>query len=186
MDGECCFQPFNNALLVVGFASAIGVLILLVIMENPEANLERRLGCFNSYALTEYLKQLYERKKSFGVLEISFGNTDILEEYGMDADEVLKKILQISKHHDEILAFKNINLGLIIISEREEKLETVGEAIYGGCSDVAYGDRFLDSRIYDTLIVSVNDNKMLECKRLLRSCGVKEFLYDTKVMTKIE
>ena len=53
------FQLFNSALLVVGFASAVGVLILFVIMENPEANLERSLGCFNSYALTEYLKQLY-------------------------------------------------------------------------------------------------------------------------------
>lgn len=46
-------QFFNNALLIVGFASALGVLILFVLMENPEANLERQLGCFNSYAFTD-------------------------------------------------------------------------------------------------------------------------------------
>lgn len=86
------FQFFNKALLVVGFACAIGVLILFVIMENPEANLERRLGCFNSYALTEYLKQLYEQKKRFSVLEISFENTEILEEHSMDADEMFRNL----------------------------------------------------------------------------------------------
>ena len=123
------FQLFNNALLVVGFASAVGVLILFVIMENPEANLERSLGCFNSYALTEYLKQLYDRSKEFSVLEISFENVDILEEHGMDGDEILRKILMISGHYDEILVFKNINLGLVIISENVEKLEAVGEEI---------------------------------------------------------
>ena len=129
------FQFFNKAFLVVGFACAIGVLILFVIMENPEANLERRLGCFNSYALTEYLKQLYEQKKSFSVLEISFENTEILEEYSMDADEMFRKVLKISGHYDEVLVFKNINLGLVLISTKAEKLETVGEAILNGCSD---------------------------------------------------
>lgn len=44
------FQLFNSGVLIVGFASAIGVLILFVIMENPEANLDRRFGCFSSYA----------------------------------------------------------------------------------------------------------------------------------------
>lgn len=123
------FQLLNNALLVVGFASAVGVLILFVIMENPEANLERSLGCFNSYALTEYLRQLYERKKDFGVLEISFENTTILEGYGMDADEMLRKILKISKRYGDILVFKNINLGLLMISEKPEKLEAAGSGI---------------------------------------------------------
>lgn len=129
------FQFFNKALLVVGFACAIGVLILFVIMENPEANLERRLGCFNSYALTEYLKQLYEQKKRFSVLEISFENTEILEEHSMDADEMFRKVLKISGHYDEVLVFKNINLGLVLISTKAEKLETLGKAILNGCSD---------------------------------------------------
>lgn len=126
-------QLIYSALLVVGFASAVGMLILFVIMENPEANLERSLGCFNSYALTEYVKQLYERKKDFSVLEISFENTGILEEHG-DADVMLRKILQISHRYEDILVFKNINLGLIIISENAETLETLGEEILQKCS----------------------------------------------------
>lgn len=123
------FQLFNSAYLVVGFASAVGVLILFVIMENPEANLERSLGCFNSYALTEYIKQLYERKKGFSVLEISFENADVMEESEMDADEILRKVLQISERYNGVLIFKNINLGLLIVSEKTEKLELIGNEI---------------------------------------------------------
>ena len=65
-------QFFNNDLLIVGFASALGVLILFVIMENPEANLDYRLNCFNTYALIEYMKQCCEQKKELAVLEIFF------------------------------------------------------------------------------------------------------------------
>lgn len=68
-------QFLNSALLIVGFASALGVLILFVLLENPEANLDRRLGCFNAYALTEYLKQLYAQHLTFSVLEITFAST---------------------------------------------------------------------------------------------------------------
>ena len=69
-------QFLNNALLIVGFASALGVLILIlfVLLENPEANLDRRLGCFNAYALTEYLKHLYAQHLGFSVLEITVAN----------------------------------------------------------------------------------------------------------------
>lgn len=122
-------QFLNDGLLIVGFASAIGVLILAVIIENPEANLERKLGCFNSYALTEYLNQLFERKKSFSIMEISFENTILLEETGMDLDEILREILRILSRYDDIFVFKNINLSLILISENKEELETAAKAI---------------------------------------------------------
>ena len=122
-------QFLNDGLLIVGFASAIGVLILAVIIENPEANLERKLGCFNSYALTEYLNQLFERKKSFSIMEISFENTILLEETGMDIDEILRRILRLLSRYNDIFVFKNINLSLILISENREELESAAKAI---------------------------------------------------------
>lgn len=122
-------QFLNSALLIVGFASAIGVLILFVIMENPEANLERRLGCFNAYALTEYLNQMFERKKIFSVMEISFDNTGLLEEKGMDVNGILCEILHVLDRYDDILTFKSINLSLVLISAKREELEKAWNAI---------------------------------------------------------
>ncbi|MDY2699029.1 MAG: EAL domain-containing protein [Lachnospiraceae bacterium] len=128
-------QFFNSALMIVGFASAVGVLILFVIIENPDANLDRRLGCFNSYALTEYIKQLIEGKKEFVVLEISFEKTSLLEEQGMDAEEVMRKILHLLSQYNDILVFKNINLGLVLISQKADRLETAGKAVIDSFAD---------------------------------------------------
>ena len=99
-------------------------------MENPERNLERRLGCFNSYALTEYLNQLFERKKRFAVMEISFENISLLEGQGMEEKyESVRKILHLLDRFDDILIFKNINLSLVLISENAEELEAAGKVI---------------------------------------------------------
>ena len=40
------------------------------------------------------MKQLYERKMDFGVLEISLEGTSFLEEQGLDANETLRKFWQ--------------------------------------------------------------------------------------------
>ena len=128
-------QFLNSEWLIVGFASVMGVMILFGIIENPEANLDRKLGCFNSYALTEYYKQLVERDIDFGILEISFEDSGMIEEYGMDAQTVMLKILSLLKPYSNLLIFKNINLGLIIISRDIDELQTAGEAVLEGFAE---------------------------------------------------
>lgn len=129
-------QFFNKEILLVGFASSIGVLILFAIMENPESNLDRRLGCFNSYALTIYLKQLYESKKKFSILEISFEDLNHMEEQSMDDYEIMKQILHLIAPYRDILAFKNNIAGLVLISEKPECLQQAGEKILARFADL--------------------------------------------------
>ena len=116
-------QFFNEGLLIVGFASSVGVLILFVLLENPEANLERSLGCFNSYALSEYSKHLLEWWKPMSILDITFENTDLFEEQGMDTFEVIQMLLKILKQYPDIYTFKNINLNLVVLSENFNSLK---------------------------------------------------------------
>ena len=127
--GSAAIQFLNNALLIVGFSSAVGMLILFVVIENPEANVERRLGCFNAYALTEYLKQLFARKTPFCLMELSFENERCLEEQGVDTYELLRGILHVLSPYGDILVFKNIGLGLVLVSEKPERLEAAGKAV---------------------------------------------------------
>lgn len=123
------FQVFNNGILIVGFASAIGVLILFVIMENPEANLDRRFGYFNSYALSEYIGQMYDRESSFGVLDITLEYSNVREEGEADEDEILRKILKIAKSYSGFFVFKNYNTGLMLASEDASRVCLVSEAL---------------------------------------------------------
>lgn len=128
-------QFMNQELLVVGFAGALGILILFVIMENPEANLDRRLGCFNSHALTEYVNQLYEAQKNASILEITFQNPNVLEEHGMNTYVILQKILHLLNSYQDILVFANINLGLVLISQNADHLHSAGEIVLDSFSD---------------------------------------------------
>lgn len=128
-------QFINKEVLIVGFASALGVLVLFVIMENPEANLDRRLGCFNSHALTEYLNQLYEAQKNASLLEITFKNPNVLEEHATDTYVILQKILHLLNSYQDILVFANINLGLVLISQNADRLQAAGEKILDNFSD---------------------------------------------------
>ena len=122
-------QFFYSQLLLVGFASAIGVLILFVFMENPEANLDRRFGCFNSYALTEYIHKQFERKTVFGVMEISLKDVEYLEEHGVHIEQVLRSIVDVIGPYAKLKVFKNINSNIMIVSKDIAALQMVGENI---------------------------------------------------------
>ena len=99
-------QFFNNDLLIVGYASAIGILILFVIMENPEGNLDRHLGCFNSYALTIYINELLEHGGTFHILEHSLRSPHASEENNTNYDSWNRHILPKSPNRTYINLFK--------------------------------------------------------------------------------
>lgn len=129
-------QFLNSALLIVGFASALGVLILFVLLENPEANLDRRLGCFNAYALTEYLKQLYAQHLTFSVLEITFDSTAPSGGQDFDTNEILRKMIRVANRSGKLWVFKRINLSLVIIAPDPEALEDVSKEILSEFADM--------------------------------------------------
>lgn len=128
--GSAVIQFCHPEILAVGFSGAIGTLVLFVVIENPEANLDRTLGCFNSYALVEYISQFYAEKKNFCVLEISFENQELLEKNSMDAYEIMKSVLHILKNYESILVFKNISFSLVLISRTPENLRAAGREIF--------------------------------------------------------
>ena len=128
----CCamaLQFFNQGLLVVGFASALGVLILFVVMENPEANIDKRLGCFNAYALSEYLAALFEKDEPFSVLELSLESRNIIEGKVVPVASYYPSVLKIALKHHDVRVFKNVNLSLVLVSSSEETLRTVAQEI---------------------------------------------------------
>ena len=119
-------QFFNNQLLIVGFASATGVLILFVVIENPEVFIEKGLGCFNSYAMESYINQLIEENQPFGVLEISFEKASLFEDSNLDDGKIFHDMLQVLKPFKDICVFKNINLSFVLVSENMIQLQNAG------------------------------------------------------------
>ncbi len=63
-------QFLNSELLIVGYGSAIGIMILYLNIENPESNLDRQSGMFNHNALYQYIRQKYQTQEQFSCLAI--------------------------------------------------------------------------------------------------------------------
>ena len=63
-------QFLNNELLLVGYAGAMGVLIIFFRLENPEYLTDRVTGMYNHDALLLYAKKLYNTKKTFSVMSV--------------------------------------------------------------------------------------------------------------------
>lgn len=119
-------QYLNNKLLVVGFASAIGMLIIFIIMENPESFRDRRTGCFNSYALSEFSHRFFETKTKFGLLEIRLKGSESDDDDSTES--ALKQAVSLAAAHKELFVFRNVN-NLIIISENVGLLKSFGDEL---------------------------------------------------------
>lgn len=63
-------QFMNNELLLVGYAGALGVLVIFFRLENPEYLTDRITGLFNQDALLLYARKLYDGEKDFSVLSV--------------------------------------------------------------------------------------------------------------------
>jgi EAL domain-containing protein (putative c-di-GMP-specific phosphodiesterase class I) len=108
-------QFLNNELLLVGYASCIGMMILFFKLENPEANLDRETGAFNSHVLYKYLGQLYERKKNFSLLLIGLEQNNNMADPIDDA-----RLVDISVFLDSLKGakvFKNVEREFVVLYE---------------------------------------------------------------------
>lgn len=63
-------QFFNPKLLLVGFASSVGMLVLYLRLENPGFNIDRQTGLFNHEAFVQYTGELYGMNEKFSALAI--------------------------------------------------------------------------------------------------------------------
>lgn len=119
-------QFINKDLLIVGFASAVGMLVLYVVMENPEVYLDRELGCFNSYALNEYVNQIIGKAESFSFLELYFEDDDTLSS---DLYSTMRKILKFLDSYHNVEVFKNIGTSVVIVSRDTNILLKITEEL---------------------------------------------------------
>lgn len=73
-------QFFNNQYLLVSFSGALGTIIVYLMLENPEANLDRQTGLFNQNAMLQYMNGCYADSKSFSLLNIVLKDRDVQAE----------------------------------------------------------------------------------------------------------
>lgn len=116
-------QAFNNSLLLVGLSMAVGLLILYIVMENPDAYIDRSLECYSSSAFNEYLNYMFEKGKTFCMIDVSITSTSAMEGKGVDIQKEVKKLIYFaSKNNKKIRIFKTFNVGIAIVAPENDIL----------------------------------------------------------------
>ena len=106
-------QFFFNQLLLIGFATALGMTILFAVLENPVAGIDRLFGIFNLPMLHEYMRQQYRRSIRFSMISISFANQSGLIE---GEDDLRKSLMDYFVNiSDGIRIFRNNRSGFDLI-----------------------------------------------------------------------
>ena len=124
--GASVIQLFVKNLFIVGYASSIGVLVLYLKLENPETNLDRQTGLFNNNALVYYVRQLYDREKSFSAvcMILDYSANKVFQT--VSGKQVMIEVADCLLRLEDVMSFKNSEDEIFMIFKDEKAaLETI-------------------------------------------------------------
>ena len=111
-------QFFDNKLLLVGYASALGVLIIYLSLENPETNIDRRTGLFTSGALVQYLRQIYGSNDDASLIDMVMTTPFVPNDKEKDS-LITHEIIEFASSISEALAFSGTEGKLTFVTKQE-------------------------------------------------------------------
>ncbi|MCQ2525196.1 MAG: EAL domain-containing protein [Lachnospiraceae bacterium] len=109
----------------VDFACALGMMIIYFTLENPESNMDKNYGCFNSHTLSPYMTQMMHSHENFCMIYLSMAdakNNDADEEY---INDKIRQIIDYVNDFSFAKVFKLVEQEFICIVPDEGKLQIV-------------------------------------------------------------
>lgn len=120
--GASLLQFFDSGLLIVGYMSAIGMVILYLKLENPETNLDKQSGMFNHSALMQYTRQLFGKEQEFAVLALILKNP-LHENHSDRKGTVNMEMLEFLLSIKDAIVFKNMEDEILFVFENPDAAE---------------------------------------------------------------
>lgn len=116
-------QLMNSEILLVGFASALGIVVLFFELENPEANIDRKTGFFNARAFIDYVKHKYNSSEEVAGMLVSLDNAhsnDIRIEHMAD---IMAEVTELIRRIPETKRFKTDDREFTLVFDNSEQME---------------------------------------------------------------
>lgn len=114
-------QFFAPSLLVIGFAEAIGIMIIYLRLENPETNLDGKTGLFNRGALANYINQLHAKNHNCAILSLFLDCSIDKRVQGEAEEDLLMEIIHYLSKIQHAFLFRNNDDELVLVFEDVEK-----------------------------------------------------------------
>ncbi len=123
-------QFFNSKLLLVGFANAMGMVILFFELENPEIYINRDTGFFNNYALIEFIRQRYRKGMDCCGIMISLENIHINNILPSRIEAAMLEVIQFIRRLPDTTVFQTDSREFSLSFENLETLEKIRDMIF--------------------------------------------------------
>lgn len=123
-------QFFDKGLLIVGFAAAMGIMVVYLQFENPELNLDRQTGLFNQGAFMMYMQSIYERQQEFPVMSVRVFCSDDGKHPEAVQEHVIRQIAHILLAIPNIYVFRVNEAELLILFRKKEGAGAAAVDIY--------------------------------------------------------
>ncbi len=120
-------QFLNNELMIAGFFSAIGIMMIYLKLENPERFVDSDTGFFNKLALKRCMRQLDETGES--VTLIYFDCEQIGHQKVVIDREVRLEVYNFFDNMKKIYPFRGIHEGIVLAVREKENVSKVIKSI---------------------------------------------------------
>lgn len=162
----CVIQLLNRELLVVGFATALGMSILFFELENPEANVDRATGLLNAHAMVAFIEQQVKKREFFTVFTISLTDKNNESNYDTIDEFTLRQMAAYLSTFKHAWVFKDVGEAFTIITLDRKFSDEIEQKCMQRFSHPFRG---LETNIvYDPLYISVPDGRIADsCTELL-------------------
>ena len=138
--GAAFVQFLNNELLLMGYAGALGILVIFFRLENPEYLTDRVTGLYNQEGLLLYARKLYNREKNFSLLSVWWNLGVSQADEGEREQAVMLAFARRLPKLDNTRVFKMADDEVWMVFEDQEHVEDTIEKVK---SFVEYGRREL-------------------------------------------
>ena len=150
-------QFFNNALLLIGFATAIGMMVLFTVLENTIAGIDRSTGVYNLTMMHDYITEKYNREKGFSLISVSLaGYAGLLEA----ESELRMSLARYFMSFADAKVFRNNKSGFTLMYDRDyEYLDDVLSKLKEDFEkEWQYGIRGEESRVISPMFLVMKDS----------------------------
>lgn len=122
-------QLFNNHLLIVGYACALGVTIVYLMLENPGSYLVRDTGLFNQNAFIQHLRELFYEKQSFPMIVIVFQHIFERQNDSQINERMFLNVANYLNQLDGVYAFQHSEDEIVILFREHPNIEQSAETL---------------------------------------------------------
>lgn len=120
-------QLHTPKVMLSGLAVTLGVLILFVLLEKPESKLDKEYGCFNYFALLNYLDEMLENKTPIHLISVSLKSSGTLT--GAALFKEASHALHVMESMPNVFVFRGIGQDFIGIANSKEPIDAMGKKL---------------------------------------------------------